>query len=413
LVVGAATAVAAMVIPVTAAAQEPSAAPVQEPPSAPAPSPPPVATEQASERPPFPDWLKGVREEAIAAGISAATVDAAFNGLEPLPIVVERDRTQAEFTLSLDQYLERRLTKKLVQDTIKAATAHKALLAKVSAKYDVPAPVVVAVWALESNLGRFAGVRPTIATLATLAWDGRRAGFFRSQLLDALRILDRGDIEASRLKGSWAGAMGQVQFMPSSYLQYAQDFDGDGRRDIWTSQADVFASIANYLREHGWKDAHGWGREVRLPSDQAAIEAAAPRRTEGCRAEQELSTPLPLDQWRTLGARTTAGGPLPKADVEASLLLTGTRAFLLYPDYEALLRYNCAHAYALSVSLLSDRVRSGKAPAAAAQTTKAAPPKPATKSTPTSTGKKAPAAKAPAKPASPSEPKETRPKPPV
>jgi membrane-bound lytic murein transglycosylase B len=360
---------------------------------------------------PFPDWLKGVREEAIAGGIKAATVDSAFANLEPLPIVVERDRTQAEFTLSLDQYLERRLTTKLVRDTVRAAATHKALLGKISAHYDVPGPVVVSVWALESNLGRFSGVRPTIATLATLAWEGRRASFFRSQLLDALRILDRGDVEASRLKGSWAGAMGQVQFMPSSYLQYAQDFDGDGKRDIWTSQADVFASIANYLREHGWTNTHGWGREVRVPTDRSALEAAAPQRTEGCRAEQELSTPLPLDRWRALGVKSASGGPLPKADVEASLLVTGDRAFLLYPDYGALLQYNCAHAYALSVSLLSDRVRSGKGSSAAART-KAAPAKPATKSKTPSTAKKAPATKAPSKPASPSEPKETRPKPP-
>ena len=395
-----------ILVPVSAAAQDP-ASPAQEPPSAPAPAPPATATEPQSERTPFPDWLKGVRDEAIAAGIKATTVDAAFANLEPLAVVVERDRTQAEFTLSLDQYLERRLTTKLVRDTIRAAATHKALLAKVAAHYDVPAAVVVSVWALESNLGRFAGVRPTIATLATLAWEGRRASFFRSQLLDALRILDRGDVDASRLKGSWAGAMGQVQFMPSSYLQYAQDFDGDGKRDIWTSQSDVFASIANYLREHGWTNTHGWGREVRVPADRSALDAAAPRRTEGCRAEQELSAPLPLDRWRALGVTSASGHALPKADVNASLLVTGDRAFLLYPDYGALLGYNCAHAYALSVSLLSDRVRSGKAPAAPART-KAAPAKGGTK-----TSKKPPVTSTPSKPGSASEPKATRPKPPA
>jgi membrane-bound lytic murein transglycosylase B len=343
-------------------AQEP--APIQSPAGAPeiapeAPEAPEVPDPQA-KRLPFAEWLTGVRAEAVKSGIREATVDAAFAGLEPLPIVVERDRTQAEFTLSLEQYVDRRLTRKIVRDTAAAARTHRSLLARVAAKYQVPAHVVVAVWALESNLGRFAGVRPTITTLATLAWDGRRAAFFRAQLLDALRILDRGDIEPERLKGSWAGAMGQVQFMPSSYLQYAVDFDGNGQRDIWTSPADVFGSIANYLREHGWKDAHGWGRQVSLPRDRAALEAAAPPRASGCRAERETTVPLPVERWRELGVRTASGGVLPGKGFEAWLLVSGERSFLLHPDYEALLRYNCAHAYALAVGLLSDRV-SGKA----------------------------------------------------
>jgi membrane-bound lytic murein transglycosylase B len=344
-----------------------SAAGAQEP------APPPqVAGEAAPEiqdpgasRPPFPEWLSGMRDEAIREGIRETIVDAALDGLEPLPIVVERDRTQAEFTFSLDQYIERRLSKKLVRDTVAAARTHRALLSRVASKYKVPPQVVVAVWALESNLGRFAGVRPTIATLATLAWEGRRAGFFRAQLLDALRILDRGDIELARLKGSWAGAMGQVQFMPSSYLRYAVDFDGDGRRDIWTSQADVFGSIANYLREHGWEDTHGWGREVSLPANREALDRAAPPRTAGCRAEQETTVALPVERWRELGVRTKARTALPGKGFDAWLLVSGERAFLLYPDYAALLRYNCAHAYALSVGLLSDRL-SGKTTGAAA-----------------------------------------------
>jgi len=366
-------------------AQEPPASPAaapaatQEPPSAPAPAPPPAVSPDQSGRMPFDEWLKGMRKEAVAAGIHEATVDAAFAGLEPLPVVVERDKTQAEFTLSLDQYLTRRLTKKLVTETARAAATHRALLARVTTRYGVPARVVVSVWALESNLGRFAGVRPTIGTLATLAWEGRRGVFFRSQLLDALRIVDRGDMELARLKGSWAGAMGQVQFMPSSYLQYAQDFDGDGRKDIWGSPADVFASIANYLREKGWHEEQGWGREVVVPTGRDAITAAAPLRTEGCRAEQEMSAALSLDRWRALGVKTRTGSSLPHAPVDASLLVTGPRAFLLYPNYAALLQYNCAHAYALSVGLLSDRLAGAHASARTAakpKTKKSAPPKP-------------------------------------
>jgi membrane-bound lytic murein transglycosylase B len=280
-----------------------------------------------------------------------------LSDLKPLSIVVRRDRAQAEFTLSLDAYVRRRVTAKLVRDTRRQYTAHRALVERVARTYEVPAPIIVSVWALESDLGRFSGVRPTVATLATLAWDGRRP-FFRLELLDALRILDNGDIELHRMKGSWAGAMGQVQFMPSSYLKFAQDFDEDGRKDVWTSRADVFASIANYLKQNGWKAGETWGREVQAPAD--VLEAAlleAPLATEGCRAERELTRALPLERWNALGLRTAAGRALPKADLEASFLPAGERAFLLYPNYLALLRYNCANAYAVSVGTLADRLK--------------------------------------------------------
>ena len=219
--------------------------------------------------------------------------------------------------------------------------------------------MLAAVWAIESNLGRFSGVRPTIQALATLAWDGRRAAFFRAELLDALTILDRGDIEPARLKGSWAGALGQPQFMPSTYLRYAQDFDGDGRRDIWRSLPDVFASIANFLKENGWT------APTRPGAARCACPAAIrppsrwPRRCacEGCRAFREMTEPLPLARWSELGVRTVTGTQLPRADRIASLVTAGSRSFLVYRNYEALLAYNCAHAYALSVGLLGDRLR--------------------------------------------------------
>jgi membrane-bound lytic murein transglycosylase B len=290
-------------------------------------------------------------------GIKAETLQRAFAGLEPLPIIVERDRTQAEFTLTLDEYLKRRLTPKLVRDTRKAFAAHRPLLRKVAAKYRVPASVLASVWAIESNLGRFSGVRPTIQALATLAWEGRRGAFFRAELLDALTILDRGEIELARLKGSWAGALGQPQFLPSTYLRYAQDFDGDGRRDIWRSLPDVLASIGNFLHENGWETDVPWGREIGYVDAHApAIAEAAPPRVEGCRALRETSEPLPLSRWSELGIRTKTGGPLPPADRVGSLVTTGTRSFLVYRSYEALLAYNCAHAYALSVGLLADAI---------------------------------------------------------
>jgi membrane-bound lytic murein transglycosylase B len=307
-------------------------------------------------RPPFPEWLDGLRAEALQQGISAGTVSAAFDTLEPHEIIVQRDRAQAEFSFTLDAYIRRRVTPLMVRDARRAHARERALVKKVSAAYGVPEQIIISVWALESNLGRFSGVRPAIQALATLAWDGRREAFFRRELLNALAIVDRGDIDLASLKGSWAGAMGQPQFMPSSYLRYAQDFDGDGRKDIWRSRADVFASIAAYLKENGWTTRHRWGREVRLPEDVTRIADAAPLRTEGCAARRGMTVPLPLSAWQKLGVRLSNGRALPAVTMDASLVRGETRHFLVYSNYEALLAYNCAHAYAISVGLLSDRL---------------------------------------------------------
>jgi membrane-bound lytic murein transglycosylase B len=231
------------------------------------------------------------------------------------------------------------------------------VLQKVSRKYGVPPRILVAVWGLESNFGRFAGVRPTIAALATLAYDPRRAPMFREELFQALEILNAGDVDADRLKGSWAGAIGQPQFMPSTYLKYGQDFDGDGKRDIWSSHADVFASIAYYLQQHGWNNAQTWGREVKVAEGIREKVDAIPRRTDGCRAERLLTDRRPLKEWRALGIMTAKGRPLPNASVDASLIAAGSRHYLVYGNYEALLEYNCAHSYALSIAILADRMR--------------------------------------------------------
>ena len=306
---------------------------------------------------PFDVWLAELRAEAVSRGISEQVLDEALGGLEPVEQILERDRTQAEFVLDLDAYLKRRLTRQTIRTAREMYSRHRALLRRVAEKYGVPARVVVSVWGLESNFGRFSGVRPTIPTLATLAYDTRRGTMFRNELLSALEILNRGDIDLPRLKGSWAGALGQPQFMPSSYLEYAEDFDGDGRRDIWKSQADVFASVANFLERHGWKSGQSWGREVRIPAAARARVDAVARRVEGCRAEREMSDPKPLSEWRRLGLRTPGGTRLPVASTPASLVVAGKRAFLMYSNYEALLAYNCAHTYALSVALLADRLQ--------------------------------------------------------
>lgn len=317
--------------------------------------PPPVAP--VADPPPFDEWLGALRAEAIERGISEALIDRAFADVKPVEQVLERDRTQAEFTLDLDAYLKRRLTPAMIRQARQQYARHRSVLQKIEKTYGVPARIVVSVWGLESNFGRFAGVRPTIPALVTLAYDPRRGSMFRSELFNALEIVNRGDIELERLKGSWAGALGQPQFMPSSYLEYAQDFDGDGRKDIWSSRADVFASIAYYLQQHGWTPGQTWGREVRVSSIMQKALLDVPRRETGCRARRLMTDPRPLEEWRKMGLKTATGGALPRAAMEGSLVEAGTRTYLLYGNYEALLGYNCAHSYALSVALLADRLR--------------------------------------------------------
>ncbi|MBW8868846.1 MAG: lytic murein transglycosylase [Acidobacteria bacterium] len=306
--------------------------------------------------PPFSEWLTAFRAEAAQRGIRPEVLERAFDGVEPVEQILERDRSQAEFTLNLESYLKRRLTRGIVRTGQQMYSQHRSLLAKVGEKYGVSPRVVVAVWGLESNFGRFAGVRPTIPTLATLAYDQRRGSMFRNELFSALEIVNRGDIELERLKGSWAGALGQPQFMPSSYLQFAEDFDGDGRRDIWASEPDVFASVANFLKQHGWTKGESWGREVTLTGKARTAVDRLPVRAEGCRAERAMTDPLPLKTWRQMGVKIAGGALVPATAREASLLRAGTRNFLLYSNYGAILSYNCAHTYALSVALLSDQL---------------------------------------------------------
>jgi membrane-bound lytic murein transglycosylase B len=357
-------------------AQPPVPAPVpQMPAAAPAPTsalPTALPPAAPSPVPDFATWLDALRRDALTAGITQATIDKALGTIQQQPVVLERDRAQAEFTLTLPQYLERRLNRSLVTLAKQKAIEHRTLLGRVHHAQPVPSSIVVAVWALESNFGRFSGVRPTIPVLATLAFDGRRAELFRRELVDALRILDRGDIDLAGLQGSWAGAMGQPQFLPSSYLKYAQDFDDDGRRNIWTSLPDVFASIAFYLKSNGWTEGESWGRRVRVPESLVAkLPEIAPLRAEGCRAVRGLTQPLPVARWQALGVRTAAGSRLPTTTPDASLLRADGEAFLVTRNYETLLTYNCAHTYALSVALLGDRLdgRTSSMPPAAKKAT--------------------------------------------
>ena len=334
-----------------------------------------LALGQEPARPSFAEWLAAVRAEAITRGLRAEIVDAALADVtEPQPIILERDRAQAETVFSLERYIARSLTPRLILAGRAAYATQRELLDQVGERYGVPPRIIAAVWGMESNFGRFSGVRPTVPALATLAWDPRRAAFFRGELFNALEILNRGDIDLPRLKGSWAGAMGQTQFMPSSYLKFAEDFDGDGKRDIWSTPADVFASIANYLKGHGWTAGRDWGREVKV-SPEAARRIArdvAPRNGT-CQATRNMSVALPLARWAEFGVRLSGGKALPRSDEPASLVSGMTRRFLVDANYDAILKYNCAHSYAITVALLGDAIASDKAPVAPKQSKSAKP----------------------------------------
>jgi len=313
--------------------------------------------------PSFDAWLSEVKTEAAAAGISEAVVMLAFEGLAFDPRIVEITTRQAEFTESFQAYTETRLSPERIAKGREMMAEYRAELDAVANSYGVQPRFVVAIWGLETNYGGQVGGYDVVRSLATLAFasvsESRRA-YFRRELLSALRILEEGHIDRANLRGSWAGAMGQGQFMPTSFFTFAQDFDEDGRIDIWGTPLDVFASIANFLKLHGWRDDVTWGREVVLPSNFAAIEPSlAGEGSESCAAENRLSKRLQLSEWNARGFRRLNGEELPARDLEAALVRPAGEdgpAFLVYGNYLPLLRYNCSTLYALTLGLLSDRV---------------------------------------------------------
>jgi membrane-bound lytic murein transglycosylase B len=309
---------------------------------------------------PFDVWLEELIREANDRGYGEALVKETLAGIEPLQRVIQADRNQAELNPGLDRYLSTRITRTVVNRGRALSKEHNTLLTRIQREYGVQRRFVLAIWALESRYGRNIGREPVFRALATLAWEPRRAAFFRGELFDALTMVQRKHIEAKSMTGSWAGAMGQTQFMPSSYLKYAVDFDGDGRRDIWKSVPDALASIANYLKGYGWKEGQTWGREVRVSraARERMTEDDVTLRTEGCFAIRNMTEKRTLAEWTKLGVVRANGAALPTADMDASLVTTGDdRNFLVYQNYESLLGYNCAHYYALSVALLADRLQ--------------------------------------------------------
>jgi membrane-bound lytic murein transglycosylase B len=298
----------------------------------------------------FEAWVKAFRQEAIGKGIPVAVVDQSLAGVAPIPRVLELDRRQPETTLTFDEYIARVVNGARVETGRARLQDNRDLLARVGQAYGVQPRFIVSLWGIETDFGRLTGNFSIISALATLAYDGRRSAFFREELLNALRIVARGHITPQELRGSWAGAMGQSQFMPSSYLAYAVDFDGDGRADIWNTRADVFASAANYLSKAGWRGDETWGREVHLPGgfDRTLVD--------------HTKVQKPLAEWHTLGVRRKDGGNLPARDLSASLIQPGGAegpSFLIYNNYRVLLRWNRSLYFATAVGFLADRIGEG------------------------------------------------------
>lgn len=304
----------------------------------------PVAASASTQ--PFDQWLGGVRKEAKSRGVSDRTLDAAFAGVAPIPRVIELDRNQPEFKLKFDEYMARVVTPGRIATGQRLLDEHARLLDEIEARYRVQKRFIVALWGIETDFGRITGGFPVIAALATLAYDGRRSEFFRRELMLALDILQQGHIAPAAMKGSWAGAMGQNQFMPSSFHRFAVDHDGDGHKDIWGTLPDVFASIARYLSESGWRDDLTWGREVQLPKDFD-------------RSLIGLETRKPLSDWQDLGVRSDDGGTLPGRDIKASIVEVVERSgrprhFAAYEDFNVILKWNRSTYFAVAVGTLAD-----------------------------------------------------------
>lgn len=291
-------------------------------------------------------WVAGFKKDARAQGISQKTLDAALVGFQPIAKIIRLDRHQPDGTTTFEKYMKSTLPPFRVNKGRKLYNEHRALLNDISAKYGVPGRFIIALWGKETSYGGYTGGYSVPHALATLAYDGRREEFFTTELVNALKIIDEGHITFKDMKGSWAGAMGQSQFMPTSFLKYAVDYNGDGRRDIWNTKADVFASIANYLSQEGWDDEFTWGRKVKLPEgfDKSLF---------------DLKTFRPLSEYQKLGIRTEWGSELPSADLEAALITGGKGhgpAYLIYPNYNVILKWNYSRYFATAVGTLADRI---------------------------------------------------------
>ena len=294
----------------------------------------------------FRAWLATLEREALSSGIPLNTLKTALSSVELVPRVIELDRRQLEPALTLDQYLSRIISKDRVFIGRKKLIENRILLDSIAVRYGVQPRVLVALWGVETDFGRITGSFQVIDSLVTLIYDGRRSSFFKKEFIHALRILDEGHVSIDEMKGSWAGAMGQLQFMPSTFRRFAVDFNNDGRKDIWKSHEDAFASAANYLSQSGWNYDQTWGQEVFLPEefDRTSIRFKHRKR---------------LSEWKALGLRPLDGRNFPSKDFISSIIQPDGaegQAFLAYGNYRVILRWNRSHRFALSVGILSDLI---------------------------------------------------------
>jgi membrane-bound lytic murein transglycosylase B len=296
----------------------------------------------------FARWMAEFRSSAREAGIDAATLHSAFDGVQFLPRIIELDKAQPEFTRTVWDYLDTAVSAQRIARGQNKLQQFRLDIDAAATRYGVPAEILVAIWGMESNYGRFVGDIPTIDALATLGFEGRREAWAQGQLMAALKILQNRDIDRAQMVGSWAGAMGQTQFLPSSFLAYAVDADSDGRRDIWGSLPDVMASTANFLASAGWQVGQPWGVEVRLPASFDFARADANM--------QQSAT-----QWAYEGVQSMNGAPLPALTNSSLLLPASARgpAFLVGPNFRTILQYNNSTSYALGVGLLAQRLANG------------------------------------------------------
>lgn len=308
----------------------------------------------------FLQYAQGLRQEAETRGYSKVLLDDVFASLKFHKTVVSSDKGQPEFVETLDTYLPKRVNQVRINMARNAYQQHQAELNEISAKYGVPARFIVALWGLESAFGRLTGTYSVPSALATLAYEGRREELFRKEFFLALEILKEEHISLKNMKGSWAGAMGHTQFMPSAFMKYAQDGDGDGHKDIWTNRKDAFASIANYLKTEGWQQGQTWGRQVQLPKDfdySHVIPRGSKDRAQWLQWWRERE--LPMSQWQQLGVRDISGKALPASQLKAALVMPDDeegRAYLAYPNYQVLMHWNRSYYFVSSVGYLADLI---------------------------------------------------------
>ncbi|NTS78178.1 lytic murein transglycosylase [Catenovulum sp. SM1970] len=317
-------------------------------------------TDEQAERAKFDAYVEALKLEAKEKGFKDEIINSAFANVEFRKKVVKADRTQPEFVETLETYLPKRVPEWKVKKARELYKKHKDLLEKIGQEYGVQPRFIVSLWGLETNFGKYQGRYPIISSLVTLSYDGRREAFFKKELWAALDILQNEGVSIDNFKGSWAGAMGQAQFMPTSFKAYAVDYDGDGVKDIWSNQADVFASAANYLKTVGWNDDLTWGRQVKLP-DGFDFKNVVPKETRNRShwLEKWDETERSLADWQALGLRRMDGRNLPKVDLTAAIMIPDGpdgRAYLAYDNYKVLMHWNRSYYFVTTVGYLADRI---------------------------------------------------------